>query len=75
MKIFSSCQKAVEKKVASYINELARYEEKAQLEHEIQCGELLRESDNLASIEAYRNWKHPAKINSDSTSSVIVTGG
>ena len=55
MKIFTSCQKAVEKRVGFYISQLERAEEKEKIEHMVQCGSMLKE--HVAEIEAYSLYK------------------
>lgn len=59
MKIWTSAQKAVEKRVELYINQLIRADEKEHLEHMAQCGSILR--DNTAEIETYLAYKKPNK--------------
>lgn len=55
MKIWTSAQRAVEKRVTRYINQLERDEEKEKLEHMVLCGNLL--SENRSEIEIYLAYK------------------
>lgn len=63
MKIFSSLQKACEKRVNFYASQLERAEEKEKLEHMVQVGALLLE--NKAEIEAYTAWRQGKSIPAD----------
>ena len=55
MKIWTSAQRAVEKRVNLYISQMERTEEKEQLEHAAQCGSIL--SENRAEIAIYLAYK------------------
>lgn len=69
MKIFTSCQRAVEKRVDRYISQLERDEEKENLEHMALCGSLLKEnSEEIAIYLKYKQQKDAAEIDLSSFS-------
>ena len=74
MKMFSSCQRAVEKRVNFYVSQLERAEEREQIEHMVQIGSLL--SENRTEIEIYLAYKAGKSIPvSDDTPVNPTTGG
>lgn len=60
MKIWTSAQRAVERRVDHYIHQLERTEEKEALEHMAQCGAIL--SENRMEIEIYLAYKQGKSI-------------
>lgn len=59
MKIFRNLQRLVEKRTDLYINNCAREEERANIEHMVVIGSMLKE--NNEEIQAYLNYKFPEK--------------